>query len=551
MSSPLTSAEVLHTAAWIATQQEESGAIPWHAGGHLDPWDHVQAAMGLSVAGFHAQAERAYAWSAAAQRPDGSWAAKYVEGEPVEHYLDTNFTAYIATGVWHQWLVLGSHEFVTEMWPTVEAAIEAVLPCQRADGAFVWTPGEPHALVTGNASISFSLRCALGLARLVGESRPAWERAAAGVSAALADASLFEPKPHSMDWYYPLLGAPWPAEEMDRRVKAGWDTFVVPGLGVKCVTPNTWVTGAESCELVLALVASGRPEAAQRVFADMQHLREADGSYWTGFEYESEQRWPDERTTWTAATVLLAHDALVGMSEGSNLFAGDGLDTEGAVLEWVAFPPNPEITPVALPDELVAVAAATKGFLPDDEADALRAVVAAHLRPGGVAVEIGTYCGKSAIHLGHVAREAGATLLTLDHHRGSEEQQPGWEYHDTELVDAEIGAMDTLPFARRALHRAGLEEVVVPVVGRSTTVSAFWTTPLDAVFIDGGHTEEAAQADYAGWAPHVREGGVLVIHDVFPDPADGGQAPFHVYERALADGFTEVLHVGSLRAVRR
>ncbi len=206
---------------------------------------------------------------------------------------------------------------------------------------------------------------------------------------------------------------------------------------------------------------------------------------------------------------------------------------------------------VALPDELVGVAAATKGFLPDDEADALRAVVAAHLRPGGVAVEIGTYCGKSAIHLGHVAQEAGATLLTLDHHRGSEEQQPGWEYHDTELVDPEIGAMDTLLFARRALHRAGLEEVVVPVVGRSTTVSAFWTTPLDAVFIDGGHTEEAAQADYAGWAPHVREGGVLVVHDVFPDPADGGQAPFHVYERALADGFTEVLHVGSLRALRR
>ena len=129
---------------------------------------------------------------------------------------------------------------------------------------------------------------------------------------------------------------------------------------------------------------------------------------------------------------------------------------------------------VALPPELVEVATATKGFLPDDEADALRAVVAAHLRPGGVAVEIGTYCGKSAIHLGHVAQEAGATLLTLDHHRGSEEQQPGWEYHDTELVDPEIGAMDTLPFARRALHRAGLEEVVVPVVGRSTTVSAFW-----------------------------------------------------------------------------
>lgn len=202
-----------------------------------------------------------------------------------------------------------------------------------------------------------------------------------------------------------------------------------------------------------------------------------------------------------------------------------------------------------LPPELAAIAVEVKGFLPDDEAAALREVVARYARPEGVVVEIGTYCGKSAVHLGHVAREAGATLVTIDHHRGSEEQQPGWEYHDPELVDPLAGAMDTLPFARRALLRAGLEDVVVPVVGRSAHIARFWRTPVDAVFIDGGHTEEAAQADYAGWAPWVRPGGVLVIHDVFPDPADGGQAPFHVYERALADGFVEVAHTGSLRAL--
>ena len=207
--------------------------------------------------------------------------------------------------------------------------------------------------------------------------------------------------------------------------------------------------------------------------------------------------------------------------------------------------------PVALPADLAALADRVKGFLPGDEADALRAVVAAHARPGGVLVEIGTYCGKSAIHLGHVARSTGATLVTIDHHRGSEEQQEGWEYHDPELIDPVAGVIDTLPFARRALRSAGLEEVVVPVVGRSTTVAALWSTPLDAVFIDGGHTEEHAQNDYAGWARHVRPGGVLVIHDVFPDPADGGQAPFHIYERALVDGFVEVLHAGSLRALRR
>lgn len=313
------------TSAWVAAQQEESGAIPWYSGGHLDPWDHVQAAMGLLASGRRGAAERGYRWSASAQRSDGTWAAKYVAGEAVEHYVDANFTAYLATGAWHHWLTTRDEAFARELWPAVDAAIEAVLPLQRADGAFVWTPGEPDALVTGNASIAFSLRCAGAVARVVGADRPAWADAAAAVADALRRPELFEAKPHSMDWYYPLLGAAWTADDVERRVKDGWDTFVVPGLGIKCVTPNTWVTGAESCELALALDAVGRHEDALQVFADMQHLRHEDGSYWTGFEYESEQRWPDERTTWTAATVLLAHDALHGVTRGSGLFRGEGL----------------------------------------------------------------------------------------------------------------------------------------------------------------------------------------------------------------------------------
>jgi predicted O-methyltransferase YrrM len=204
-----------------------------------------------------------------------------------------------------------------------------------------------------------------------------------------------------------------------------------------------------------------------------------------------------------------------------------------------------------LPDDLTRLAASVRGFLPDDEAAALRAAAAHYATDGGVLVEIGTYCGKSTIHLGSVAREAGATLVTVDHHRGSEEHQVGWEYHDSSLVDSETGAFDTLPVFRRAMWDAGLEDTVVPVIGRSGTVSRIWSTPLDFVFIDGGHTEEAAQTDYAGWAPHVRPGGALVIHDVFPDPADGGQAPFHIYERALAEGFTEVGHTGSLRVLQK
>lgn len=206
---------------------------------------------------------------------------------------------------------------------------------------------------------------------------------------------------------------------------------------------------------------------------------------------------------------------------------------------------------VDLPADLADLAASVRGFLPDDEAAALREAAARHATPGGVMVEIGTYCGKSTIHLGHVAKLAGATLVTVDHHRGSEEHQIGWEYHDDSLVDPAIGALDTLPAFRRAMWDADLEDVVVPIIGRSASVAAIWRTDVDFCFIDGGHTEEAAQADYAGWAPRVRRFGALAIHDVFANPDDGGQAPFHIYQRALADGFVEESVTGSLRVLVR
>jgi predicted O-methyltransferase YrrM len=200
---------------------------------------------------------------------------------------------------------------------------------------------------------------------------------------------------------------------------------------------------------------------------------------------------------------------------------------------------------------LLAAARTAVGFMPDDEGLALHAAgreAAAH----GPLLEIGTYCGKSAIYLGAAAREAGSVLYTVDHHRGSEENQAGWEHHDASLVDEEFGLMDTLPVFRRTLARAGLEEQVVAVVGRSTTVSAHWRTPLSLLFIDGGHAEEHAQNDYSGWAPWIMRDGLLVIHDVFPDPADGGQPPYHVFLRALESGaFTEVEALGSMRVLRR
>ncbi|MFI0979105.1 class I SAM-dependent methyltransferase [Streptomyces sp. NPDC021093] len=204
------------------------------------------------------------------------------------------------------------------------------------------------------------------------------------------------------------------------------------------------------------------------------------------------------------------------------------------------------------PDTLTAFEAA-KGFMPLTEGLALYAAaaeVASTLRLP--LLEVGTYCGRSTLLLADAAREAGVTAVTVDHHRGSEEQQPGWEYHDPTVVDPELGVMDTLPTFRRTLHGAGLEEHVLALVGRSPQAARLWGTPLALVFIDGGHTDEHATGDYEGWAPHVAPGGLLVVHDVFPDPADGGQAPYRVYLRALASGaFTEVSVTDSLRVLRR
>jgi MMP 1-O-methyltransferase len=198
---------------------------------------------------------------------------------------------------------------------------------------------------------------------------------------------------------------------------------------------------------------------------------------------------------------------------------------------------------------LRAAAEAARGFMPPDEGLALHE---AALAASGPWLEVGTYCGKSAVYLGAAAREAGTVLFTVDHHRGSEENQAGWEHHDPDLVDPDLGVMDTLPVFRRTIHDAGLDDVVVAVVGDSPTVARHWATPLGFLFIDGGHGAEPAHADYDGWVPHLAMGGTLAIHDVFPDPADGGRPPYELYCRALDSGaFAERSATGSLRVLQR
>jgi predicted O-methyltransferase YrrM len=200
---------------------------------------------------------------------------------------------------------------------------------------------------------------------------------------------------------------------------------------------------------------------------------------------------------------------------------------------------------------LFALAERVSGFMPADEGRALYDAAMTYF-DGGIAVEIGTYCGKSTVLLGAAAEACGSVLYTVDHHHGSEEHQPGWEYHDASLVDETTGRFDTLPALRHTLDAAGLDDHVVALVGKSVVAARGWRMPLRLLFIDGGHSEAAAQQDFDGWAKWVEVGGALVIHDVFPDPRDGGQAPYHIYCRAIEGGdFAEVSVTGSLRVLER
>jgi hypothetical protein len=319
------------TAASIARTQEPSGAIPWSPTGHTDPWDHVECAMALSAAGLTEPARAAFEWCRHQQRRDGSWPMRMRAGVIEDANSDSNFCAYVATGVWHHVLVTDDTSFACRMWPTVRAAIDFVLDLQRPGGEICWarSPSGPltEALLAGSASIYQSIRCAVALASHLDEAQPEWELALGRLGHAIsAHLDSFAAKPHhSMDWYYPVLAGGLRGEGADTRLAQRWDAFVVEGLGVRCVDDRPWVTGAETCELVLALDATGDRDRALEQFSNMQHLREQDGSYWTGLVYADGKRWPVERTTWTGAAVILAADALSGATPGGGIFRGDEL----------------------------------------------------------------------------------------------------------------------------------------------------------------------------------------------------------------------------------
>ncbi len=312
----------------IMAAQLPSGEIPWSVGDKTDPWDHIEAAMGLVAGGYLEQARQAFGWLRTMQLADGSWFSAYRCGIPEDRTRETNMSAYIAVGVYHYWLVTGDHGFLESMWGTVRRAIEFAVGHQAAHGEIYWAVSprgevDPMALLSGCSSIYMSLKCAVAIAAELGMVGTSW----ADARNRLGDAIRRRPyrfnmtkSRFSMDWFYPVLCGAVTGKAAGRRIECLWKKYVVEGLGVRCVSDQPWVTVAESAELVLALVAMGDRDKAHIVFNWLSAHVFDDGSFWCGLTFPNMTRWPEEKITWTNAVVLLAADALFNLTPGGKLF---------------------------------------------------------------------------------------------------------------------------------------------------------------------------------------------------------------------------------------
>ncbi|WP_372799583.1 prenyltransferase [Litorivivens sp.] len=320
------------TVAFIKMVQRDDGLIPWFEGGHADPWDHTEAAMGLSIGGEYDAAEKAYDWLAENQLADGSWWAAYKNGEvDNRERRETNFVAYVATGVWHHYLITRREHFLRRLWPTVDRAIRFVLSQQSPHGEINWavdTHGEPmcDALITGCSSIYKSLECAHNIAVTLGEERSDWLVAREQLGEALRnkperfDRTWESKSRYSMDWFYPVLSGAFPKARAKEHLQKRWHEFVETDMGCRCVSDEPWVTVAESCELVMALLAAGDHARAVTVYSWLHQWRLKSGEYWTGYQFVEDLMWPDEKPTWTAGAILLAADALTEYTAAHHLF---------------------------------------------------------------------------------------------------------------------------------------------------------------------------------------------------------------------------------------
>lgn len=314
----------------IAAAQQPSGSLPW-PDGHTDAWDHVECAMALTLGGRFEEARAAYDWLKQTQAADGSWAMSYDELAILDSSVDSNQCAYIAVGVWQWWTLTADSTLPAAMWPFVRRALDFVVDLQLENGAISWgrsPEGDTHndSLLTGSASTYQALRCGLALAELFGESQPEWEIAAGRLQHAVAahPEAFMDKSNFSMDWYYPVLGGALHGQAASDMLARDWDKFIIAEFGARCVADRPWMTGAETAELAISLIINGQEAPARQLLSDIQCLRREDGSYWTGIVVDEGKFWPPEASTWTAAAIVLACDAL---AEGPtlDLFVGKGL----------------------------------------------------------------------------------------------------------------------------------------------------------------------------------------------------------------------------------
>lgn len=320
--------DVARTAESIAALQLPSGMIEWFPGGHTDPWNHVEAAMALATCGLIAHADKAYDWLADIQRADGGWHNYYTARGVEDPKLDSNCVAYIATGVWHHYLATGDLDALARRWSMVEQAIDFVLDLQLPRGEVIWARHVDHrpwgyALLTGSSSVSHSLGCAVRISEVLDKRRDDWQEACARLVDVVArHPQVFEPKERwAMDWYYPVLSGAVTGADATRMLASGWDTFVMDGRGVRCVSDRPWVTTAETCECAIAHLVAGERTKALDLLVWANRLRDHDGSYHTGLVFPELVYFPDhERSAYSAAAMILAVDAVEGISPTSHLF---------------------------------------------------------------------------------------------------------------------------------------------------------------------------------------------------------------------------------------
>ena len=318
---------------YILSVQNTDGSIPWELEEKLDPWDHIEAAMGLSIAGKKEASERAFLWLKDNQLIDGSWYAEYLKSIPTTNRRETNFSAYIATGLWHYYLIFEDKDFIETMLPTLAKALDFVLSMQTEGGDIYWASEEgkeilDDSLITGSSSIYKSLECAAAIFSIFDKPVESILIAMNKLKISINenpqryDRSWESKSRYSMDWYYPVLCGVYDKEKSIKQINSKWSEFIEEGMGCKCVKEEPWVTVAESSELVTALVKIGLYNEAETLFNSLHQWRdEKDGLYWTGYVYADKKFWPVEKPTWTAGAVLIAADALYKFTPGSELFS--------------------------------------------------------------------------------------------------------------------------------------------------------------------------------------------------------------------------------------